>query len=109
RYPAELEHQAMVMQQRGASGQPARLYWVRLERQSHAYGALSIRFRPFSPRRDPLHWTRALLIIAVLALVLIPPLIYWVIRPLGRLERAALRLGAGDLETPITLHRSDEL
>ena len=47
--------------------------------------------------------------IEILALVIMPPLWLWVIRPLRHMVGVANRLGAGELDTPVEVRRSDEL
>lgn len=50
----------------------------------------------------------ALLWVALLGLAVVPPLWFWVIRPLKTMVGVARRLGSGDLETQIPLTRKDE-
>ncbi|MBC7543990.1 MAG: HAMP domain-containing histidine kinase [Candidatus Sericytochromatia bacterium] len=111
--PAKLRREAQDMET-GASTSPyGQFYWVRVDQAGKAIGALRVRFRPpFRSNRQQqsrrfYYWP--LLVIGMLALVLIPPLIYWVIHPLRRLEGLVLRLADGDLKTPVRLDRQDEL
>lgn len=46
---------------------------------------------------------------ALLALVILPPLMLWVVRPLRRLIATADRLASGQLEAPVPITRRDEL
>jgi len=108
-YPASLKQQPLVRVERTWQGRTPTHYWVRIEQQGHPVGALYIRFGPSMPSFPVIYWLRIVTPMAVLALILIPPLLYWVIRPLASLEKAAERLGEGDLDTPVVLHRSDEL
>ncbi|MFN3428500.1 MAG: ATP-binding protein [Candidatus Sericytochromatia bacterium] len=45
---------------------------------------------------------------ALLALMIVPPLWFWVVRPLRRMVAIADRLGHGDLATPVPIDRTDE-
>jgi signal transduction histidine kinase len=86
-----------------------REYLVRLDREGRAVGALDVTFGrpPRLPYRLPLWW--AFLFVTILALVILPPLWLWVIRPLRQMVEVANRLGAGELETPVAVRRRDEL
>ncbi|MDB5097156.1 MAG: integral rane sensor signal transduction histidine kinase [Cyanobacteria bacterium RYN_339] len=86
-----------------------REFLVRLDRLGKPIGAVDVTFgraaRP--PFRLPLWWSGLFSI--VLALIIVPPLWFWVLRPLRRMVEVANRLGAGDLDTPVAVNRKDEL
>lgn len=109
RYPDELAEQTIVASPRRDGATPAyvRTYWVRLERPGGDAEAVQVNFVRTANRRYRL--PSILPIMGVLAVLLLPPLYYWVIQPIRRLEAAAQRLGGGDLDTPIRLARQDEL
>lgn len=115
-YPAELGTELQILDPRPIEQQPR--HWIRIDRHGHPVGALEVRPimgrgpggpfggpKPFgAPLVPPLAWAWMLLFV----LVVVPPLWFWVIRPLKAMVRVARRLGSGDLETPIAVDRKDE-
>jgi signal transduction histidine kinase len=86
-------------------------YWVRVDRSGNPIGALRVEFRrPAAFRGPPPHrsWVGAVVAIGVVALITIPPLIFWVLMPLRRMVAVANRLGDGKLDEPVTIDRRDE-
>jgi signal transduction histidine kinase len=108
-YPAELATQPRTMTTARRQSPFAQTYWARIDRDGKPAGALRVQFqRAFGPARGRPGFLPIVFLI-ILALVLVPPLVFWVVRPIRRLEAAAHRLGEGDLETPVALNRRDEL
>jgi signal transduction histidine kinase len=109
-YPATLATHAFAVTNTDRRNPFTRIHWARIDSGGQPVGALRIEFlRQFGRRRSSLPWSGPVTILGILALLIIPPLVIWVVRPIRRLEAAAHRLGDGDLETPIVLKRNDEL
>lgn len=92
-------------------GPPPGDLWVRLDHGGHPAGALRLVMEPpHHPPHPPLaRWPWfALAWGGMWALVLVPPIEWWVLRPLRRMAAEARRLGAGDLATPVPVTRPDE-
>jgi signal transduction histidine kinase len=110
RYPAELATQPQAISPSRRGNTFAQTYWARIDQGGKPVGVLRVQFqrqfRQGSPGRTGYG---PLTIMVVLAVLIIPPLFLWVIRPLRRLEAAAHRLGDGDLDTPVIMNRRDEL
>ncbi|MBC7544185.1 MAG: HAMP domain-containing histidine kinase [Candidatus Sericytochromatia bacterium] len=88
---------------------PLPRYWVRIVLAAQPVGALYVSFPAPAPSPGPpptalfaLGW------VLLLAVLIVPPLLIWVIRPLRRMVTIADRLGGGDLETAVAVHRHDE-
>ncbi len=106
--PRALWHQKAYFAPGALPGPSWRTYWIRLDRQGKPLGALRVAFLPPIGQRHlpllmPFAWMGGL------ALLLVPPLVLWVIRPIRRMVGVAHRLGAGDLDTPVPVTRRDEL
>jgi signal transduction histidine kinase len=119
-YPEELASQPMILDNRGPG--PDHHHWVRLDRNGKPFGALELtpQFHripgPGGPPRGP-RWLGpfigpspwfSLAWVGLLVLILVPPLWFWVIRPLRQMVAVAHRLGGGDLDTPVAIDRQDE-
>lgn len=108
-FPDNLRHQAYTETPSNHANAFGWVRWARIEVHGTPIGALRMEYqRPFRVLRTLMRIGPPL-VLATLALLIIPPLILWVVRPIRKLEAAAHRLGDGDLETPIRLHRQDEL
>jgi signal transduction histidine kinase len=110
-YPVALHREPLAISRSTRPNPFAQTYWARIEQGNQRVGALRVQFHRQFRRMGNRGQSGfgPLVIVLILALAVIPPLIFWVIRPIRRLEAAAHRLGAGDLETPVRLNRHDEL
>ncbi|MDB5100456.1 MAG: two-component sensor histidine kinase [Cyanobacteria bacterium RYN_339] len=108
-YPALLASDKLVYEPGPLPGPSWHRYWVRLDRGNETLGALLVDFEPPRPFRPAGHLLVPLAWMLLLALLIVPPLWFWVLRPLRGLVAIAHRLGAGDLATPVAVTRSDEL
>lgn len=112
RYPAGLATTKQIAEPDQDHGPWRRDHWVRLDEGGVPKAALEIDFqRP--PRLHPPRPGRLPLVAAVgwmvlLGLMVVPPLWWWVLRPLNRMVAVADRLGHGDLATPVSVDRTDE-
>ena len=107
-YPPEMARQKFHFAPQLLPGPSWRTYWIRLDYHGRPVGVLRVAFLPpvnrhLAPLLGALAWMGAL------GLLLVPPLVVWVIRPLRRMVGVAHRLGAGDLATPVPVTRRDEL
>lgn len=127
RFPAELTSEKVVVMP-GPGGDRdrrrggwRRAHWVRLDAAGRPVGAIKVEFqrprmkRPAPPPaadlipfRHRLPLAAAAIWMALLALMIVPPLWFWVVRPLRRMVAIADRLGHGDLATPVPIDRKDE-
>lgn len=108
-YPPELRQQNLLLDRRPPHQHPHQ--WVRIDYNGRPVGALEATpDGPMGGPRPPGPFTSQLALIWVLLLVLVvvPPIWFWVIRPLRAMVRVAARLGSGDLETAVALQRQDE-
>lgn len=123
-YPSQLRTQSVIIDFRPPD-QGLR-HWVRVDLHGQPHGALEIipawgehrRFpppgpmrRPSGPRlglRAPLIPEFTLIWLVLLGVAIVPPLWFWVIKPLKSMVIVARRLGSGDLETAVPVKRRDE-
>ena len=106
-YPAELTLQHAVLVEEGQQRGHRHLQWVRLDSDGKPVGALRIGFREprgGGPPSSPL----ALIAIILPGILTIPPLLFWVVRPLRAMVATANRLGVDDLSTPVRIDHRDE-
>jgi signal transduction histidine kinase len=89
-------------------GQRPWRYWARIDRGGVPVGALRVEFRQRGFPAPHRAWVAAAVTMGVVGLVTIPPLIFWVVLPLRRMEALANRLGDGRLDEPVTVDRGDE-
>ena len=109
-YPPMLASDKVFFEPGPLPGPSWRRYWVRLDdHQGHPLGALEIQYGPGVDRLAHIPFVIMGGSMAGLALLVIPPLWWWVLRPLKRMVGVAHRLGAGDLATPVPVTRDDEL
>lgn len=108
-YPAALHDDPVVSLPTGRRGIRAWRYWVRIDLAGQPVGAMSADLRP-PPRMRMASspFVAAGVMMFVVALVIIPPLFFWVMGPLRRMVAVAQRLGEGDLETSVRFDRRDE-
>ncbi|HBN09758.1 MAG TPA: hypothetical protein DD435_14260 [Cyanobacteria bacterium UBA8530] len=83
-------------------------YVVPLKVDGKTKGMLRARFWPTRGGRPPGLAVSAVFFGTFIALLFIPPLIFWVIRPIRGMVRIAHRIAGGDLETPVLIDRPDE-
>lgn len=93
-------------------------HWARLDVGGRPVGAVELAFDPATALArglppppafpGPFSPDMAWIWILLLGLIVVPPLYVWVLRPLREMEAIAQRLGAGDLATPVAVHRRDE-
>lgn len=118
-YPKRLATEKTLSRPGDRPGRWQRDHWVRLDVNGAPQGALKVEFnRPRPPRggglpelvpgRHRLPLTAALTWMGLLALIIVPALWFWVLRPLRRMVAVADRLGHGDLSTPVPIDRKDE-
>jgi signal transduction histidine kinase len=118
-YPAGLAAERVVMDERPEHGlatppgPPApRGCWVRVEDHGKPLYALHVRHNIKRPLHHPpsplqnLPFTVGWL--ALVAATLVPPLVFWVLRPLREMVAVANRLGEGKLDQPVRVDRADE-
>gem|GEM_PF-1904320 len=128
-YPEALKTGALLVDDRPI--REGTTHWIRLEAAGRPFGALEVkptwlqgpRARspilpamptlskdgpPRLPPPGPGLSEFALLWLSLLGLAIVPPLWFWVIRPLRAMVAVARRLGKGDLDTEISVRRSDE-
>lgn len=85
------------------------VYWVRLDVKGKPAGAVRVDFARWQASFfGGRHGFIIGVWLLVVALMTIPPLYLWVIRPLRRMVAVAQRLGEGDLATPVAVDRPDE-
>lgn len=123
RYPAALVQRPIVLDDRfgkgprrpggpgfgGPPGRPPHVHWARVEHDGRPVGALSLTpNRPPHHEPPPLLTTLAIVSLVMPAIIWIPATIWLIVRPLRRMMGTAHRLGAGDLESPVTVDRQDE-
>jgi signal transduction histidine kinase len=95
-------------------------HWARVDHAGKPVGALEFSARipggpggppgRFGPRGfgGPFAPDMAWLWILILMLIIVPPMYFWVLRPLRAMVAIANRLGGGDLDTPVAIGRRDE-
>lgn len=86
---------------------PHAVYWIRLVPDGQYQGALRIEYRPPVRAGATAGWIFAGVMGLTFGLMIVPPLYFWVIRPLQRMVETAHRLGR-DLQTPVAIDRKDE-
>lgn len=106
--PPQLASHKVFFEPGGLPGPSWRHYWVRLDRAGQPHGVLEVAFEPPHVPRPHTPFFGAFLWLALLALMVVPPLIVWVTRPLRAMVAVAHRLGQGDLHTPVAVHARDE-
>lgn len=82
-------------------------YWVKLAPGGEFQGALRVEFIPPDPAKGHSGWIFAGFLIGALALMIVPPLYLWVLRPLKRMVDKVHHLGM-DLTVPVANDRKDE-
>jgi len=103
-HPRELDRRRILR----LRGFPPRA-WIRLGREGAPVGAVEMRFDdPRIVPGLPRPFRRAMPVVLGLLIVLVPPLVVWVVRPLKESVAVAHRLADGDLEAPVPVRRRDE-
>ena len=87
--------------------EPKPVYWVRIDPKGQYQGALRIAYHPPPHAGATGAWLFAGFMVVTFALMIVPPLYFWVIRPLRRMVDTAHRLGR-DLSSPVAVDRKDE-
>lgn len=102
--PGGLAEQDWALERRAF--RPDNVYWVRIAPDGELQGALRVIFLP--PRAaGAVAGTFAGILVLAFGLLIIPPLYFWIIRPLRGMVETAHRLGR-DLDTPVAVDRKDE-
>lgn len=86
---------------------PHAVYWIRIDPDGQYQGALRIEYYPPVRAGATAGWIFAGAMGLTFALLIVPPLYLWVVRPLRGMVETAHRLGR-DLATPVTIDRKDE-
>ncbi|MFN3431183.1 MAG: sensor histidine kinase [Candidatus Sericytochromatia bacterium] len=106
-YPSELVDEPVLVDERPPDQAPQ--HWVRIDRAGKPVGALALSPNfGRGPRPGPPIPHLAWIWVLILVLLIVPPIWFWVLRPLKHMAGVARRLGSGDLETPVAVRHHDE-